>query len=213
MITPEQIRRLAPHAHLQYQKALGNADVILAKNRITTPLRMAHFIAQLAHECGGFTILRESLNYSPEGLLATFGTTRVSKETAALLGRTSTQRANQIAIANAIYGGAWGKKNLGNELPNDGWTYRGGGMTQLTGRANYRRIGEAIGVDLEATPDLVCDPRYALEVPCVFWSSGGCNELADADDIRAVTKAINGGLIGLEDRKAWLKKTKSVFNA
>lgn len=92
---------------------------------INTPLRQAHFIAQVGHESNGFKSLRENLNYSVEGLLKTFSRSRISIEEANAYGRTSSQPANQEMIANIVYGGEWGRKNLGNTQEGDGWKYRG----------------------------------------------------------------------------------------
>lgn len=219
MITRQQIRTLAPNVILPYEKSFATAGDVLPRYGITTGLRLAHFMAQVLHESGQLRILTESLNYSVDGLLATFGTKRVSRDLAAKIGRTTTRRADQEAIAEAVYGGTWGAKNLGNSVRGDGWRYRGHGLMQLTGRANFRRIGRRISeelgeaVDLEQHPELTYDPRYALHVPCIFWKDGGCNELADADDVRKVTKAINGGYNGLDDRRAKLAKTKAIWLA
>lgn len=223
-INQNHIQRLAPNAIMAYKMAFTKADQVLAKYGINkTALRVAHFMAQLLHEAGGLTVTEESLNYKPDALVTLFGPKRgATREFADANCRTAGRRANEEAIANTIYGGAWGAKNLGNTEPGDGYRFRGRGMTQLTGRANYRRIGQRLGVDLEANPELVTDPRYALEIPCIFWSDAGCSELADSDSwtgteemsnpaLRRVTKAINGGFIGLAERASWLKKTKAVW--
>jgi putative chitinase len=212
-VTDSQILRLAPQSILLYRKAFDNAEPIFSQYGINScALRVAHFLAQILHESGGFRLSSESLNYSVDGLLATFGK-RITREQARALGRTSSQAADQQGIAEAVYGGAWGKKNLGNLVYGDGWRFRGRGPIQLTGRANYQKFGEALGLDLVASPELAIDPRYVLQIPALYWSQRGCNELADHDDLRAVTKAINGGAIGLAERAAWLKKTKAVFLA
>lgn len=94
-----------------------------------------------------------------------------------------------------------GRKDLGNVRPGDGARYHGRGIIQLTGRANYRAYGLALGLDLEGDPDQVADPAVGLLVACHFWKSHGLNELADADDITRITRKINGGVNGLVDRK------------
>ena len=113
-------------------------DDLMQKYEINTPLRIAHFLAQIDHESSGLMRMTESLNYSVEALMATFSRSRISEQQCRMFGRTPTQKANQKAIANTIYGGEWGKLNLGNVYPNDGWKYRGRGALMCTGRANYR---------------------------------------------------------------------------
>ena len=123
----------------QFQKAAGisaglaarwfpHIDKVMMDYGITAPLDQAMFIAQMGHESGGFTRLVENLNYAAENLVPTFGSHRITPQQAAALGRTATQPANQKAIANLVYGGEWGKKNLGNQIAGDGWKYRGRGL-------------------------------------------------------------------------------------
>jgi len=100
----------------------------------------------------------------------------------------------------------------GDEASGDGWKYRGRGFIQLTGRDNYREIGKKIGVDLEANPDLVStDVTVALKSACAFWNSRGLNALADADDLRGITKKINGGYIGLDEREKLLERARAIW--
>ena len=104
-----------------------------------------------------------------------------------------------------------GRADLGNTQPGDGVRFKGRGLIQLTGRANYAAYGKAIGVDLvdtDAYETLATDPERAVDVACWFWSTHGLNALADADDIEAVTRRINGGLNGLDDRKAYLHRAR-----
>lgn len=172
-------------------------DDLMQKYEINTPLRIAHFLAQIDHESSGLMRMTESLNYSVEALMATFSRSRISEQQCRMFGRTQTQKANQKAIANTIYGGEWGKLNLGNVYPNDGWKYRGRGALMCTGRANYR----AYMKDAEANPELLSKLPYALDFAAWYWKRNKLNELASANDIIAITKRINGGLIGIEDRK------------
>jgi putative chitinase len=168
---------------------------------ITTPQRVAGFMSQIGHESGGMATLEENLNYSVEALLSKFGRHRISEADARRFGRTATQRANHEAIANALYGGEFGRKNLGNTQPGDGWRFRGRGLKQLTGRDNYLRCGQAIGEDLVANPDRLVMPVNAALSAGWFWKTNGLNELADRGDVVAMTKRINGGTIGLEQRQ------------
>lgn len=169
---------------------------------ISTPLRVAGFLSQIGHESKGLAVLTEDLNYSVEALLRMFGRHRISEADARKYGRTATQRANQEAIANCIYGGEWGAKNLGNLHPGDGWRYRGRGFKQLTGRDNYLRCGAAIGEDLVGNPDQLLQPVNAALSAGWFWRTNGLNELADRGDVVAMTRRINGGDIGLPQRQA-----------
>ena len=113
---------------------------LLSKYGINTPVRLAYFFGQLHHESGNFKLQRESLNYSVSGLLTTFSRNRISEVDANKYGRTLTQPANQVAIANILYGGEFGKKQLGNVKKEDGYLFRGGGFIQITGRANYQEL-------------------------------------------------------------------------
>jgi len=103
-----------------------------------------------------------------------------------------------------------GRKDLGNTHPGDGRRYKGRGLIMITGRANYRRVGALIGVDLEAHPERAEEPEIAVHTACQWWADNGCNPLADADNITGLTKRINGGLNGLSDRKVQLSKAKEL---
>jgi putative chitinase len=108
---------------------------------ITTPQRVAGFLSQIGHESGGLSSLQENLNYSVDAILKLFGRHRISEADARLYGRTATQKANQKALADILYGGEFGRKNLGNTEPGDGSRFIGRGLKQLTGRSNYKRCG------------------------------------------------------------------------
>ncbi len=174
---------------------------------ITAGKRAAAFAATLSHESTGGRRLVEDLTYSTGALMAMFGAHRgMTPEAARRLGYMKdsfgriTQRADQEGIANLIYGGDWGRRNLGNVLPGDGWLFRGRGPIQITGRDAYRRAGEAIGQPLVVQPDLAADPAIGAEVACWVWAAWKrCNALADAGDVVAWRKAINGGTNGLEE--------------
>ena len=169
---------------------------------ITTPRRIAGFLSQIAHESGRLETLEESLNYSVDALLTLFGRHRISESDARRFGRSLEHKADQQGIANALYGGEWGRKNLGNTVHGDGWRFRGRGLKQLTGRANYEKCGAAIGEDLLNYPDRLLLPVNAALSAGWFWKSHGLNEIADRGDVRQMTKVINGGAIGLPERTA-----------
>jgi putative chitinase len=161
------------------------------KYDISTPKRQAYFIGQCMHESGGFKQLKENLNYSAKGLMATWPSRFPDIDTAEKYER------NPEKIANKVYSG-----RMGNTEDGDGAKYIGRGLIQLTGKENYANCGSAIGVDLVANPDLLATPKYAALSAGWFWNRKGLNALADADDLDTITKRINGGLIGIADRKA-----------
>lgn len=165
---------------------------------ITNPFRMAHFLAQCAHESGNFKHVRENLNYSEQGLLNVFPK-YFDKNTAKLYARKPEQ------IANIVYECRLGN---GNRNTGDGWKFRGRGFLQLTGLVNYKAFGDFIGVDLISNPDLVAT-KYALTSAAWFFEKKGlwkiCDQGVDEATIVAVTKRVNGGINGLADR---ISKTK-----
>ncbi|EPL0394277.1 glycoside hydrolase family 19 protein [Enterobacter ludwigii] len=204
----------------QFQRAAGisagvaarwspQIDKVMKEYGITAPLDQAMFIAQMGHESGGFTRLVESLDYAAENLVPTFGRHRITHQQAAALGRTATQSANQKAIANLVYGGEWGKKNLGNQVADDGWKYRGRGLKQITGLSNYRSCGQALKLDLVAHPELLEVDEHAARSAAWFYVSRGC--LLHSGNVERVTLLINGGSNGLDKRRALFNLAKSVL--
>lgn len=194
----------------QFQQAAGisaglaarwfpHIDAAMKEFGITSPADIAMFIAQIGHESGGFTSLVENLNYSADRLVPVFGSKRITEQQAAALGRTKTQSANQRAIANLVYGGDWGKRNLGNQAAGDGWKYRGRGLKQITGLANYKDCGIALKVDLVTHPELLEQELYAARSAAWFYVAKGC--LKYSGNLVKVTKIINGGSNGIEDRR------------
>ncbi|MGK8190429.1 glycoside hydrolase family 19 protein [Enterobacter ludwigii] len=176
---------------------------------IMAPLEQSMFIAQMGHESCSFTQLVESLNYAAENLVPTFGKHRITPQQAAALGRTATQPANQKAIANLVYGGEWGKKNLGNQVAGDGWKYRGRGLKQITGLSNYRSCGQSLKLDLVAHPELLEVDEHAARSAAWFYVSRGC--LLHSGDVERVTLLINGGSNGLDKRRSLFNLAKSVL--
>lgn len=178
---------------------------------ITSPRRIAGFLSQISHESGRLERLEESLNYSVDALLRMFGRHRITEAEARRFGRTPSQPADQQAIANVLYGGPWGMRNLGNTENGDGWRFRGRGLKQLTGRSNYARCGAAIGEDLIKHPERLCLPVNAALSAGWFWKTNGLNELADRGDVVNMTKRINGGDIGLPERTALFSQAMAVL--
>lgn len=192
----------------QVQRITGDADrwttplnAALSLWHIDTPQRAAMFLAQVAHESGGFRTLVESLHYSATRLLQVWPTRFTPTDAAAMA-------FNEQAIANRAYGGRLGN---GPEDSGDGYAFRGRGLIQLTGRDNYTRCGAALGLDLVGHPELLEQPIYAAQSAGWFWSTRGCNELADAGDYLGITKRINGGTNGQADRETWLATVRAVL--
>jgi putative chitinase len=158
---------------------------------IETLEQQASFLAQCGHESAGFTALVENLNYKAESLCKVWPKRFPTLEAAQPYHR------NPEAIANKVYANRMGN---GDEESGDGFAYRGRGLIQLTGRDNYRACGEDLGVDLESDPDLVSTPQFAALSAGWFWNKNHLNNIAN--DIVAVTKKINGGTHGLDDRVA-----------
>lgn len=156
----------------------------------------SQLIAQAHHESAGFTTLYESLNYTPKALKSTFSYYAKNPSHAEQDGRTAGQKANQENIANRAYG-----KRNGNIAPDDGWKYRGRGIIQLTGKSNYKEMSDLIGLDLVKNPDLAADPTIAAKIAVTFYKNKVIKTGIKADDIKGVTRAINGPkLLGLAER-------------
>jgi putative chitinase len=209
-VTLDHIQRLAPNARSSYREAFQNGQALLDQCGISTsPLRVAHFMAQVLHESGGLAIQIESLNYSPERLPKVWPSR--FKPTGPL--DPAAFAHNQQKLGNEVYGG-----RMGNTGPDDGFTYRGRGLLQLTGRDSYLEATTTLRAQNPAAPDFVAAPdevfgaQWCLAIAAAEWASKGCNAFADQDDIRKVTRAINGGLIGLSERTEWLRLTKAVWS-
>ena len=172
------------------------------KYQIDTPKRLAAFIGQCMHESNNFKTLTENLNYSAQGLMATWPRRFPNMEFANQYHRQPEK------IANYVYSNRMGN---GSEASGDGWRYRGRGVKQLTGKENYERCGSGLGVDLVGNPDLLLDPKYAALSAGWFWNKHNINQLADRGDIEMMTRRINGGLLGLDARRAAIRKAESVL--
>ena len=170
---------------------------VMTKFKIDTALKLAHFLSQCGHESGGFKIVNENLNYSANGLLTVFKKYFPDGTKAALYERKPEK------IANLVYGGRMGN---GPEASGEGFKFRGRGFIQLTGKDKYKAFSTAIGEDCVANPDLVAS-KYPLASAAWFFTRclPKCTDASDAAVI-AVTKCVNGGTIGLEDRKKHFKE-------
>lgn len=204
MITANDLRAIAGTTkRVQMHDDLAAAfNKYAAAYGVNSQKRIAEFLANVCHETGGFTKLAENLNYSVDGLIKTFGRHRISAADANRLGRSGKRAADQKAIANTIYGGEWGQKNLGNTLPNDGWDFRGSGSGQVTGRANFAKVEKESGLPVVANPDLLRQPDSGMKAALILWQKWGLNEMADAGQTTAIRKRWNGGSLGLDEVKA-----------
>ena len=154
------------------------------------------FMGQVLWESGKLTTLSENLNYSSTALVGVFGAHRITQEQASEFGRTSEHPCDQQSVANIVYGGAWGEKNLGNTEPTDGWDFRGSGLIQITGRANFQAAMDDTGVDFIANPVLLRQPGVeAVQAALGFWRRVVKDKWSDATALR---RAVNGGLNGLD---------------
>ena len=193
MITQEQLKQLLPKNPYvsHWHKAL---EQLFPDYEINTPQRMAGFIAQCAHESAGFTALVENLNYRWQSLRKVFPKYFPTDE----LAQDYANRPNkQEAIANRIYASRMGN---GDEASGDGYRYRGRGLIQLTGRSNYTWFAASLEISPEEATEYLMTFEGAAQSACWFWETNKLNQWADKGDILTLTKRINGGTIGLDDR-------------
>lgn len=168
------------------------------------PLRQAAFLANIIHESSGFTRLDENLNYTSEARLHEIFGHRFKKE-----GRLLSEIRGPEELANFVYANRMGN---GDEASGDGWKFRGRGLIQLTGKANYAECGEQIGVDLVANPNLLKQPEYAVKSAFWFWMNKSLNLFADKKDIKTITLRINGGLNGLNKRTKLFERAMLILS-
>ena len=178
-------------------------SVYLPRFGVDTPERVACFIGQLWVE-SRLMVVDESFDYSGLRLYQLFKG-RITREETMSLGRTKDRPADQTSIANLIYGGEWGLKNLGNSEEGDGYRFRGRGYIQVTGRANYAKLDSILKWGLIDNPDLLSEKGNSLVAALVFWHSTNrlkttINDLADVMDVRRISLVVNGGLHGMDER-------------
>jgi len=186
MVNAEQLKAL----HID-SKWVDPLNETFKRFDIATPRQQAAFIGQCGHECGHFKMLEENLNYRAETLMKLWPKRFPSLEFAKQYER------NPKKIANSVYANRMGNRD---EASGDGYRFRGRGCIQLTGSANYFHAGKALGVDFVMEPDLVATPQYAALTAGFFWNTQRLNALAEVLNHTALTKKINGGTIGLDDR-------------
>ena len=207
-VSIDQIEGLAPSMRPVYRQGfVGGQGMLDAYGIAATPLRIAHFMAQVLHESVGLTMLVENLHYSAERLVQVWPTRFLPR--GPLDPRPYAY--NERKLGNAVYGG-----RMGNAGPDDGYHFRGRGLLQLTGKDGYAQATRLLRVqaahvpDFTQDPDAVLAPMWCVGVAAADWAVRGCNELADADDLEQLTRRINGGLLGLEERRRWLDAAKAV---
>lgn len=192
LLTGQQLAEALSCPSARAENWVGVLNTSMERFEINTPLRCASFIAQIGYESTGLSKLEEGLNYSAPRMLTIFHEHFTPEEA-------ERYQHHPEAIANRVYAGHMGN---GDELSGDGFRYRGRGLIQLTGKNNYKACGDALGIDLVTNPDLLLEHEHAAMAAAWFWQAHGCNELADVGKQMGITKRINGGVNGLEERIA-----------
>ncbi len=189
ILSLDQLKQMVKNPHINHwYEAL---EQLLPDYGINTPLRVAHFIAQCAHESGNFVFIKENLNYKAASLRKVFPKYFPTDELAA-------QYANRPErIANRVYANRMGN---GDEASGDGYRYCGRGLIQLTGKDNYTFFAGSLDISVEEASEYLATFEGAAQSACWFWEQNNLNRFADANDVKGLTRAINGGFIGLEDR-------------
>ena len=202
ILSLQQLKQMVKNPYIDHwHEAL---DQLLDDYDINTPLRVAHFVAQCAHESGNFVFIKENLNYKAASLQKIFSKYFPTAELAA-------QYANRPEqIANRIYANRMGN---GPETSGDGYKYCGRGLIQLTGRDNYTFFAGSLNIPVEEASDYLATFEGAAQSACWFWEQNNLNRFADANDVKGLTKAINGGYIGLEDRISHTEHALHVLGA
>lgn len=203
----EALTRLWPHGDKKIPGLragmVETAPAVFQKYGIDTPLLIAHVMAQISHECGAGHDVVENLNYTAGRMMQVWPSRFPS------MGSAAPYAGNPRALANKVYNGRMGNVS-GSD---DGWNFRGRGASQTTGREGYLRLARVTGLDVAKHPDLVNDPRHFMECGVADFINCGCLPFARVDDIVGVTKRLNGGTVGLDQRRRWLAKWKAAMVA
>ncbi|NHZ33988.1 glycoside hydrolase family 19 protein [Massilia rubra] len=209
VITLGQIDQLAPRALPVYRTAFSDEQHFLLQFGIAASvLRVSHFMAQVMHESAALTRTVENLRYSAQRLVKVWPQRFLPRGPL----DPASYAEDEARLANAVYGG-----RLGNDRPGDGYLYRGRGLLQLTGKDSYAQATATLQSAYPSAPDFVADPdavlsaRWCLGAAAAIWLAKDCNQAADDDDIVLVTTRINGGTIGLAERRRWLARTREVW--
>jgi putative chitinase len=202
ILTKDQLKQMVKNPYIDHWYEV--LEQLLDDYDINTPLRVAHFIAQCAHESGNFVFIKENLNYKAASLRKIFGKYFPTDELAL-------QYANKPErIANRIYANRMGN---GDEASGDGYRYCGRGLIQLTGKDNYTFFAGSLGIPVEEASDYLATFEGAAQSACWFWEQNNLNRFADANDVKGLTRAINGGYIGLEDRQKHTEHALHILGA
>jgi len=185
----DQLKQMVKNPYIDHWH--GALDQLLDDYEINTPLRVAHFVAQCAHESGNFVFIKENLNYRAASLMTTFKKYFPTAE----LAQQYEKRPEKIA--NRVYANRMGN---GDEASGDGYKYCGRGLIQLTGRDNYTFFAGSLDISVEEAAEYLATFEGAAQSACFFWEQNNLNRFADTNDVKGLTRAINGGYIGLEDR-------------
>lgn len=200
MLTKEQIRNIYPNSKIDYINSLYNQQEEIFENYKISKEQVPMLLAQIGHESAGLTILTENLNYSAEGLVKVWPNRFYNLTFASKFAK------NPQKIANYVYANRMGN---GPETSGDGWKYRGRGPIQITGKDCYNKISEIIKIDLVSNPDIVLDPNIMFKTVGGFWI---WKNLPKVNDFKQMTRIINGGLNGYNERVEWLKKINKILH-
>ena len=202
ILTLSQLKQMVKNPYIdQWYDAL---DQLLDEYEINTPLRVAHFVAQCAHESGNFVFIKENLNYRAASLQKTFAKYFPTAELAAQYEKRPEK------IANRVYANRMGN---GDEASGDGWLYCGRGLIKLTGKDNYTFFAGSLGITTQEASEYLQTFEGAAQSACWYWEQNNLNKFADANDVKGLTRAINGGYIGLEDRQSHTEHALHVLGA
>lgn len=206
MLTKAQLKQVLPKNPYvdQWHHAL---EQLLPDYDITSPQRIAAFVAQCSHESGGFMVLKENLNYKPAALTRLFHKYFPTEE---LASQYCAKPNKQEAIANRIYASRMGN---GDESSGDGFRFCGRGLIQLTGRSNYQNFADSLEMNINDVPEYLATFEGAAQSACWFWETNRLNRFVDNNDFRGLTKAINGGYIGLQDREHHYALALQIFDS
>jgi putative chitinase len=217
LITAEQFLKICPTLNkARVNNLVPYFNTICPQYGMDSKDIFHEFFANLCEESACFARYEESLNYSTDALISKFGRHRISTVEAYMYGRTGTSPAKQKEIGNILYGGEFGRKNLGNTEPGDGWNFRGSGPIQITGRANFTQFGKWMETkfSIKKTPEqwaelLRTSDEFGIHSACwIFSIAKSLNDEAENDDMKTVVKRINGGLMNYEKRLQYYELAK-----
>jgi len=202
ILTLSQLKQMVKNPYIDHWYAA--LEQLLDDYDINTPLRVAHFIAQCAHESGNFVFIKENLNYKAASLMTVFKKYFPTAD----LAKQYEKRPEMIA--NRVYANRMGN---GDEASGDGWRYCGRGLIQLTGRDNYTFFAGSLNITVEEASEYLATFEGAAQSACWFWEQNKLNRFADANDVKGLTRAINGGYIGLSDREKHTEHALHILGA